>query len=136
MFKKILVPVALDHEEHGRRALKVAKGLRDEGGSIILMHILEEIPTWVMSQLPSGVANQRRDDAASALHGLAEGAGADIEVSVIYGHSGRTIVEQAEELEADCVIVSSHRPGLTDYFLGSTAATVARHAACNVVILR
>ena len=36
----------------------------------------------------------------------------------------------------DLIIVASHRPGLQDYFLGSTAAKVVRHAKCSVLVIR
>ena len=136
MFRTILVPIALDNKETGQKALEIAKGLREDGGAITLMHVLEEIPGWVMSQLPQGITEETRDEAVATLHQLAEGAGPGIEVTVVYGHAGRTIVDRAESLDADCIVISSHRPGLQDYFLGSTAATVSRHAQCSVLILR
>ena len=40
------------------------------------------------------------------------------------------------ETDTDCVVIASHRPGLQDYLLGSTAARVVRHAACSVHVLR
>jgi nucleotide-binding universal stress UspA family protein len=42
----------------------------------------------------------------------------------------------AEEKGADLIIIASHRPGLKDYFLGSTAAKVVRHAKCSVLVIR
>ena len=32
--------------------------------------------------------------------------------------------------------IASHQPGLQDYFLGSTAAKVVRHATCSVLVMR
>ena len=42
----------------------------------------------------------------------------------------------AKEKNADMIIIASHRPGLQDYFLGSTAAKVVRHATCSVLVVR
>jgi len=42
----------------------------------------------------------------------------------------------AKEKDVDLIIIASHRPGLQDYFLGSTAAKVVRHATCSVLVVR
>ncbi len=55
---------------------------------------------------------------------------------LVEGHSGTTILEWAEANGVDCIVVASHRPGLTDYLLGSTAGRVVRHAACSVHVVR
>ena len=46
------------------------------------------------------------------------------------------ILEWAESNKVDCIIINSHKPGLQDYFLGSTAARVVRHAQCSVHVIR
>ena len=48
----------------------------------------------------------------------------------------KTILEVADETHADLIIVASHQPDVQDYFLGSTAAKVVRHARCSVLVLR
>ncbi|MBT8474881.1 MAG: universal stress protein, partial [Alphaproteobacteria bacterium] len=47
-----------------------------------------------------------------------------------------TITEYADSHGCDCIIIMSHQPGLQDYFLGSTAARVVRHAHCAVHVMR
>ncbi|MBT8411941.1 MAG: universal stress protein, partial [Octadecabacter sp.] len=42
----------------------------------------------------------------------------------------------ATDNSIDCIIMASHQPGLEDYFLGSTAARVVRHAKCSVHVIR
>jgi nucleotide-binding universal stress UspA family protein len=59
-----------------------------------------------------------------------------MDVEVRSGHSYKTILEVAEEKQVDLIIIASHRPGLQDYFLGSTAAKVVRHARCSVLVMR
>ena len=44
-------------------------------------------------------------------------------------------LEEAEA-SADAIVIASHRPDLSDYLLGSTAARVVRHAQCTVLVLR
>lgn len=60
----------------------------------------------------------------------------DVKAAVISGHAGRAITDYAEEVGADCIIVGSHKPGLQDFFLGSTAARIIRYARCSVHVLR
>jgi nucleotide-binding universal stress UspA family protein len=58
------------------------------------------------------------------------------EVQVVDGHSGRTIVDYAAENDIDCIVIASHRPGMQNLLLGSTATQVVRHAKCAVHVLR
>ena len=46
------------------------------------------------------------------------------------------ILGAAEEVEADLVVVGSHRPAMKDYLLGTNAARVVRHACCSVLVAR
>ena len=46
------------------------------------------------------------------------------------------ILQVAEELPADLIVMASHRPSLKDYLLGPNTARVARHARCAVFIVR
>ena len=55
---------------------------------------------------------------------------------LVEGHSARTILEWADKHAVDCIIIASHRPGMQDLLLGSTATTVVRHARCAVHVLR
>jgi len=59
-----------------------------------------------------------------------------VEPVTLVGHAGRTIVDYATETGIDCIVIGSHKPGLNDYFLGSTSARVVRHAPCAVHVLR
>ncbi len=42
----------------------------------------------------------------------------------------------AEERNADLIVIASHRPGLQQFLLGSTASRVVRHATCTVLVKR
>ncbi|MEP4424264.1 MAG: universal stress protein, partial [Nitratireductor sp.] len=46
------------------------------------------------------------------------------------------ILAVAKEKQADVIVIASHKPGLQDYLIGSTAARVVRHAACSVHVMR
>ncbi len=54
----------------------------------------------------------------------------------VEGHSGGKNPDFANSHDVGCIVMASHRPGLQDYLLGSTAARVLRHANCSVYIVR
>ena len=134
MYKKIIVALGLEHE-HGYKSMEVARQLLAEGGEIIALHVIESVPGFASAYLPEG---HREKVKASAVEQVRERIGErrDAEAKVLYGHPGRLIPEHAEEINADCVVIGSHKAGLSDYFLGSTAARVVRHAPCPVHVLR
>ncbi len=135
MYKSILVPVAPDHERDIKAAIDLAEMLRDEGGKITLLSVIDMIPAYVMQQLPD---DQMTKNVVSAKVKLQEDADGhkNTDIQVIVGHSANSILDYAEKNGTDCIVVASHRPGYQDYFLGSTAARVVRHATCAVHVLR
>ena len=135
MYKKILVPVALDQRPNTGKALEVALALKDDDAEIIAVHAIEPIPGYVAHYLPEEQLRESREAARAAL--VAELGGLkDIRAELISGSAGLAITEFAEEQEIDCIVIASHKPGLSDYFLGSTAARVVRHAKCSVHVVR
>ena len=135
MYKNILVPTTLDHERDTKGAIAVARQLADENADITLLHVIEQIPPYVASQVPVELMMQNRAEKAADLKELAADVpGATTEL--IDGHSGRSILEWAEQHGPDCIVIAGHRPGMRDLLLGSTATQVVRHAACAVHVLR
>jgi len=135
MYKNILVPVSLDQERNTPRALEAAQALLSEGGTITAVYVDEPIPTFATSYLPNGYEEERRVGLKDGLKAAVEHV-PGVKRQVLFGSPGQKIVEFAREHESDCIIVASHRPGLQDYFLGSTAARVVRHAPCSVHVVR
>ena len=136
MYSNILVPVAYDHQHRGEAALAIARGLSEPDAKVTLLHVVEDLPTYITAQLPAGLADRNREEASTELRQIAANTGMKADIAVVFGHSGSSIVEFAELHECDCIVVASHRPGIADYFLGSTAARVVRHAHCAVHVMR
>ncbi len=134
MYSNILVPIALDHDDAAAAAIEIAQALRAQGGRLTLLHVLDEVPSFVSTHLPEGVLEGNVKAAESELARIAGPVGA--EAKVVWGHSARTILDFAQDHQNDCIVIASHKPGLQDYFLGSTAAHVVRHAQCSVHVLR
>ena len=134
MYKTIMVPVDLAHMDVGQKILKLARHIGGEDARIVVLNVVEEIPGYVAAELPKGLTERNVNQARTALASLAAQAGAEHEVRT--GHSSNTILAFAEQIGADLIVIGSHRPGLQDYLLGSTAARVVRHANCAVLVDR
>lgn len=59
-----------------------------------------------------------------------------IQTHAVSGSPKDKILELAKAIDADLIIIASHRPDITTYLLGSTAAAVVRHANCSVLVVR
>lgn len=136
MYAHTLVPIALDHENEVDRMFEIARRLGSEGGKITVLHVMEAIPGYVAAQMPEGLLEEARAATARRIEDIAGKAGGSAHWAVVGGSPGNAIVEYADEHGVDCIVLASHQPGVTDYFLGSTAARVVRHASCSVHVIR
>ncbi len=135
MYNNILVPIATDHDPNTDQAIEIARRLSAEGARITALTVVECIPDYIGTHLPHGHLELARQEMQTDLE-ASLGQAADVKVVVVSGHSGRTILDWADENDVDCIVMASHRPDLSDYFLGSTASRVVRHAQCAVHVLR
>lgn len=135
MHTHILIPVALDHEGLAPRKIAVARKLLAKGGHLTLLTVLEDVPGFVAEFVTVKSANHLSDKVRARLDAIADGAD-DIRTAVVTGKPGVKIAEFARANAVDLIVVASHSPSAQDYFLGSTAARVARRAPCSVYILR
>ena len=60
----------------------------------------------------------------------------DMSAEITRGQAYRAIIDYALAHSFDCIVIGSHKPGLSDYLIGSTAARVVRHASCAVHVHR
>jgi len=146
---KILVPVDLEHESSWRKALPAAVGqARALGGKVHPMTVVPHITSgldWryaVRGETGGSLdynINDLVEQAKERLRQLRdEHVPSDLAGDVIATHGTiyQQIVEAAEKLPADLIVMASHRPSLKDYLLGPNAARVARHAKSSVYIVR
>lgn len=135
MHKHILIPVALDHEPTVGAKLEIARRNLAEGGKITLLTVLEDVPGFVAEFVDMKPAVNLTEKVRARLRQVA-GDDPAIDCQAIRGRSGMAITEFAQDNAVDLIVVASHRPGLQDYFLGSTAARVTRRAPCSVFVYR
>lgn len=135
MYKNILVPVSFGEERDGKGAIEVARTLADRGADLTLLHVIEQIPAHAQSFLPADYVTERRKAVEDQLNRLASDVPGARGV-VVSGHASRAILDYCDSHAVDCVVIASHRPGMQDLLLGSTAAKVVRHSKCAVHVLR
>lgn len=133
MYNRILIASALD-QGFSERALDTAKALVSENGEIFTAHVMEPVNNVVQSFITKEVESQAYDKVKKV---MAERCNDEaIESEVLYGQAGREISKYAKKIGADCIIIGSHKPGLEDFFLGSTSSRVVRYSKCSVHVLR
>jgi len=137
MYNTILIPVDMAHVEKAEAMINAAKTQANEGARIILLNVIDAVPNWAEVYIPNSdiLANQKQL-ARNELVSVANDNDIEAEIDVRSGYSYNTILEVAEKEKAELIIIGSHRPGYGDYFLGSTAAKVVRHAKCSVYVIR
>jgi nucleotide-binding universal stress UspA family protein len=141
MYTNILVPIDLDDKYSWQICLKKAlqiKVVYPDAKIHILTVIqtfvgimedffpqewLEGVQVKVMEELQKIVANEIPKNIDVSLH-VASG--------VVY----QAILDKAEEIKSDLIIISAHHPDRRDYLLGPSAARVVRHADVSVLVVR
>ena len=136
MYNSILIPVDLANVTNVNSLIDHASVYSSSNSNIILLNVVEEIPSWAAVELPRGILDKSVQSSLEKLTALAASSSIEVEVEVRVGHPYQTILEVAEEKSAELIIVASHQPELKNYFLGSTAAKVVRHATCSVMVVR
>lgn len=137
MYARIIVAVDLSELAQARALLANAVELLDAGGEIRLVHVLEDVPGYLAASLPADLTERRRAEAMVELRAMAD---PSLEVRIIpdlrHGAASGQIIEAATDSGADLIMIASHKPGLRDYLIGSTAGRVIRHSGCSVLVKR
>lgn len=136
MFKTILLPVDVAHLDEGRKTLDVALSIASPEATIVLLYVMEEIPNWTDIDLPPNFKENSMQAAREALESIIQSTDSPVQIEVREGHAYSTILKEAESMNADLIILTSHKPGLKDYFIGSNTSKVVSHAHCSVVVVR
>ena len=136
MYKKIIVAVDVSALDRGERILARAAGLVDEGGRIVLLNVVEDLPGYILAEVPVSISKDARADAREKLTDLSRRLGVEADIEVRQGPPAHEILSVAQALDADLVIIGSHKPDLSNYFIGATADRFVRHSKCSVLIDR
>ena len=140
MYKKILVPIDPETSEMSLKAIKTAQRMANTGDAHLHLHaVIQEAGTFAASFFPKDFEVMVGKEVIQKLRDLASEASIsdkDVSLHVSSGPIYHEILHQANQLDADLIVMSSHRPELSDYLLGPNAARVVRHAKCSVMVVR
>lgn len=136
MYQSIVIPIDLANDISGKEMIAQAKAMAAHHAKVHFVHVIESIPVYMEAEIPSRFLTENNEAAKKQMQAIASEAGLDSEVVIRNGSAATEILEEAEAMGADLILVKSHKPGLQDYFLGSTASRVVRHAKCSVLVMR
>ena len=141
MYRNLLVPVDLSDEHSWRKALPTAIALCQTFQA--RLHVIAVVPEFglplVGQFFPEGYEAKLRQQAAKQLKDFVLTQVPDAITSrriVSEGKIYQEILKAAAAIQADLIVMGSHRPELSDYLLGPNAAKVVRHAKCSVMVVR
>jgi nucleotide-binding universal stress UspA family protein len=137
MFGRILL--AVDGSPQSEKAARLAAKLAAPAGSnVVVMHVIELVPTKMGPAELEG-----REDARQLVERYAKqladaGVSTTVDVSqALSGRVGRVLVNAASEFQAGLIVTGCRgRSDLTSLLLGSVAHDVLQHSHCPVLIAR
>ncbi len=140
-WKNILV--ATDGSECGNAAVNEAlKHAKRYGGALKIVHVINvmadfqgDMPVMVPALIEE-ITNKAKND-LDALKVRAEKEGVSAETFIQEGDPYRVIVDLAEELKSDVIILGSHgRTGMKRLLMGSVTERVIGHTNCAVLVVK
>jgi nucleotide-binding universal stress UspA family protein len=142
MYKQILVPVDLNEKGFSDKAIKTAVWHAKKAGAVI--HLLNVLPgihmSMVSSYFPKEAALKMKHDVELQLKSFADDY---VDDSVVYkthvaeGKPYTTIIDYAEKLGADLIVMPSHKRSKIDkVVLGSVASKVVHNSPVNVLVVK
>lgn len=140
-YNNIVIPVDLYHESSWRSALPDAiEQARNNGATLHVVTVVPnaDIPA-IAAHLPDGIDEHIREDGLESLKQLiTQQVPENITVNPMVGQGSirKEILRLATTVDADLIVMASHRPELKDYLIGANAAHVMRHANCSVMVIR
>lgn len=139
MFKTVLVPV--DLSDQNAASVAMAAKLTDPGhGTLHLLHVIELIPGLGLEEERAFYDRLERDATAhlARLSRIAEKEKRAQRADVLFGARGAVILNEAERLSADLLVMRSHRVGRTEPYqgFGTLSHQIGILASCPVLLVK
>lgn len=142
MYHTILVPVDIDESELTEKALSHAVALaKTSGAKLHLFHALPDASAF-LSAYAFGIkefeneAVVKADEKLRAILATIDLPADKLSHSLSFGMPRDEVLELADEIDADLIVIGSRRPNVKTYLLGSNAAAIVRHAKTSVLVVR
>ncbi|MDP2470958.1 MAG: universal stress protein [Candidatus Palauibacterales bacterium] len=135
--------VAVDFSDVSDAQMEIVGRLARPNRAIYLLHVAEPDPSFIGYEAgPDEVRHEvavefkREHDQLQALAGRLREAGHRVTALMVQGPTVATILEQADRVEAEVIVVGSHGRGkLFDVMVGSVSAGVIRKAKVPVLVV-
>lgn len=141
LFDKILC--AVDFDESSIVVLHFARELaRENGGTLCVLHVAPlPLNATEFSPIPMDPYPVWEKTARAELEKLAaahlEGRGVRYKIETRSGEAADGILAQAQEMDADLIVLATHgRKGVSHFLIGSVAERVIRRAPRPVLVVR
>ena len=144
MYKHILA--ALDGSPRASQVLRHAAELAAQTGATLhlcrAVNVPPDVPAdvWILAgeQLTAHLLNQGAEELTELAQAVQPS-----QTSVVWGQRlcrlgipGQVVIELADELHADLIVMGSHGYGFFERLIGTTAARIVNHARCSVLVVR
>ena len=150
MSKKILVPIDLSDMETSKKVID---------GAVDQWKMTPDPPMVVMTVVPDMIAGldwryairgetggseewDARKLVAEALERLnaivsdSIPDGIRVETVARHGTVYEEVLDVAQEMDVDQIVIGAHRPSASDFLIGPNTARIVRHAKCSVTVIR
>nr|MDA8421701.1 universal stress protein [Nitrospiraceae bacterium] len=135
-YHSLLVP--FDGSESSKKALGRACDLsKSDGSEISVLYVIpryEEMMDFFKTETIKKSLYQEAEKIVAGAKKLAAKQGAQIKAVVLEGHAGDKIVEIADTMKHDLIVVGTHGwRGMNKAIMGSTAERIIAYASCPIV---
>ena len=141
MFKTILLAVDVNDLDGSERPAEAARQMAMAADAEL--HVINVVPDYGMSIVGSFFSQDHNKlilkEAKSALEDWAQMAldgVSNLRLHVDQGTIYDLVLQEAQSVKADAIIVGAHKSQLKDYLIGPNAARIARHAKQSVFVIR
>ncbi len=137
--KKQSVLIPIDFSELSYQAIAPAKEYVEDVLSLKLIHVLAPLhPADPAAMWNTLTDDEQKQKVRDFLHNkLGEIGYKGVQVKIAIGDPSTKIVDYAQEIQADLIVMPSHgRKGVSRFLLGSVAERVVRLSPCPVLILK
>lgn len=141
MYNKILVPIDITEKSLAHLVMSHIQYLAEyEKAHIHFLAIIPTVPFY--TTMGFGFAEKADSEQENVTKQLAEIIkefnipSNKYSAQVLMGTPRDEILRVAEEISADLIVIGSRRPGMSTYFLGSTASMVIQNSKISVLTVR
>ena len=141
MTKHILCALDLSHDKDARAILVESGRLADlYGARLSVITVLPDYGLhWIGTFFEEGSMDKAVSTASDALHKMVSEVLPEKESVrhiVDIGSAYDKVLEVAEKIGVDMIVVGAHRPDFKDRILGPNAARIVRNASVSVLVVR